>query len=73
MNTDAFIAAQLARPIVLNVITTYADGTTKSHGVRSMGAAENYATGERRKIGRKLIDRETGESVQVVSVEISNV
>lgn len=64
------ISAQLAKPITHNVVTTFADGSTRIHGARSEGAAENYATGERRKIGRALLSRETGETVQVVSVDI---
>jgi hypothetical protein len=39
--------------------------------VRSFGAAVNYATGERRKIGRELIDRMSGNKVRVVAVEVS--
>lgn len=73
MNALSLIAANLAQPITLNVVTAYADGTTKVHGVRNMGAAENYAIGERRKIGRELVDRETGATVRVVSVAIVNV
>lgn len=52
------------------VVTTYADGQTKALDVGSMAAGETHAFGERRKIGRNLIDRMTGQTVRVVSVEI---
>lgn len=64
------IKAQLAKPITHNVVTRFADGTERAYGARSMGAAENYAIGERRKIGRDLISRETGDTVRVVAVDI---
>jgi hypothetical protein len=65
------ITATLAMPITHSVVTTYADGAIRTHGTRNAAAAENYAVGERRKIGRDLISRETGEKVCVVSVEIA--
>lgn len=61
--TEQFLAAQLARPLTHRVTTTFADGRTICHDVRSLGAAENYATGERRKIGRCLLSRDTGGTV----------
>lgn len=64
------IAAAHAAPMTHCVLTTYADGTAKRHETRSHGSAENWAIGERRKIGRDLINRETGATVRVVSVEI---
>lgn len=64
------IAAHMAMLMVARVVTTYADGSSKHHDVRSLGAAENWAIGELRKIGRDLINRETGKPVRVVSVEI---
>lgn len=70
MDIEAFMQAQLARPITHRVVTHYADGATKSLDVRSAGQAENFAIGERRKIGRNLISRETGETVRVVKIEI---
>ncbi len=70
MNTHAFIAAQLAKPITHNVVTLFLDGTKRIHGTRSAGAAENYAIGERRKIGRDLINRETNATVHVLAVTI---
>ena len=64
------IARELAKPITHEVRTVYSDGDIRAHGTRSAVTAENYAIGERRKIGRKLIDRDTGQTVTVVSVLI---
>jgi hypothetical protein len=66
----ALIAAQLAKPITHTVITTYADGSTKEHQARGEREAANWATGERRLIGARLIDRATGEARLRVSVEV---
>ena len=71
MNIEAFLAEQLARPLTHRVVTTYADGNTKSHDARGADQAENWAVGERRKIGRDLTDRATGSTVRVVSVEVA--
>lgn len=68
--THPLIAASLASPKTHAVLTAYADGTVKRHETRSLAAAENWAVGERRKIGRDLIDRATNRTVRVVSVEI---
>jgi hypothetical protein len=65
------ITAALAMPITHSVVTTYADGAIRTHGARSVAAAENYALGERRKIGCDLINRGTGATVRVVSVEVT--
>lgn len=68
---ESLIAANLAKPITHHVVTTYSDGETLTHPVRSEGAAENWAIGERRKIGRNLIRRGfPNRRVRVVSVEI---
>ena len=64
------IASALAQPMTHVVITTYADGLVKRHETRGINSAENYAIGERRKIGRDLISRETGNHVRVASVEV---
>jgi len=71
MNVDAFLQAQLARPLTHRVTTLYTSGTAKTHDTRSLAQAENFAIGERRKIGRELIDRTTGSTVQVLRVLIS--
>lgn len=64
------IAAAFAQPMTHVVITTYADGLVKRHETRSIDAAENFAIGERRKIGRDMISRDTGARVRVASVEV---
>lgn len=64
------IASALAAPATHVVVTRYACGKERRHDVRSRAAGDNYATGERRKIGRDLIERATGETVRVVSVSI---
>ena len=73
MNALDLIAAKLAQPMTHIVVTAYADGTVKRHGARSVGAANNWAIGERRKIGRDLISRETGKPVRVVSVDVTEI
>lgn len=66
---DLIAAAQAARKTHV-VISTYADGTTHRFEASSAEAANNYAKGESRKIGRDLVDRETGATVRVVAVEV---
>ena len=66
----AIVAAMLARPMTHEVVTIFADGNTRSFPVRSLGQAENYAISERRKVGRDLINRDTGATVRVTAVEI---
>lgn len=70
MTALELIAAARARPITHHVVSTYACGKVETHEVRSMGAAENYATMVRRQIGRDLIERDTGKTVRRISVEI---
>jgi len=66
----ALIAARLAAKKNFKVLTTYADGAMKTHETETMGQAENWAIGERRKVGRDLVDRLTGKTVRVVRVSI---
>lgn len=70
MNAMDRINAALAAPKTHVVITGYACGKTKRHETRSEATAENWAIGERRKIGRDLIDRDTGNTVRVTTVTI---
>ena len=70
MNVHDLIASKLAAPLTHRVSTVYASGAVKTHDARGAAQAENWAIGERRKIGRELIDRMTGEKVSVVSVTI---
>lgn len=64
------IAARLAAPKKFEVVTLFADGTARSYKTETRGQADNYAHGERRKIGRVLINRDTGASVEVVDVYV---
>lgn len=68
--TAALINAAAAMPKTHAVVTLYADGSTRRHETRSLATAENWATGERRKIGRTLINRATGKAVEVVGVTV---
>lgn len=71
MDTEAFIAAQLAKPITHKVVTTYADGRVREFGTRSLAQAENHSVLDRRNIGRVLKVRgEPGKTVMIVSVEV---
>ncbi len=67
---NEFLAAVSALPKTHAVVTTYACGKVRRFETRNLASAETHATGERRKIGRDLINRETGGKVRVVSVEI---
>jgi len=64
------IQALLARPKNFRVSTHYADGRVKNHDVHSFGQAQNWAAGERRRVGRDLVDRVTGKVSRVVDVAI---
>jgi hypothetical protein len=68
--THPLIAAALAAPKTHRVLVQYAAGNVRHHDTRSHDSAETYADGERRKIGRKLVDRVSGETVTVVSVDV---
>ena len=68
--TIQLIEAALAAPKTHVAVTLYADGSVKRHETRSLATAENYATGERRKVGRSLINRDTGKPVEVVGVTV---
>jgi hypothetical protein len=67
---EALIARKLAEPKRWRVVTAYADGRIKNHDTAVIGQAENWAIGERRKIGKKMIDRENGQTVEVIEVRI---
>lgn len=68
--THPLIAAALAAPKTHKVVTLFADGRAREFETRSLASAETYAVGERRKVGRDLIDRETGKTVRVVHVAV---
>jgi len=67
------IAAARSAPLTHRVTTILAGGAERTHDTRSLDTAENYAFGERRKIGRDLIDRSTGKTVRVVEVAVSEI
>lgn len=64
------IAAALAAPKTHKVVTTFADGHTREFATRNAASAEMHAVLDRRKIGRDLIDRPTGKTVRIVSVDV---
>lgn len=67
-DSHPLIAAALAAPKTHECVTLYAGGEEKVFQTRSEASAETYAIGERAKMGRDLIRRETGETVRVVGV-----
>jgi hypothetical protein len=70
---ESRLSALAAQPSEWRVTTTYADGSSTTRDVHSEAAGKNYAVGESRKIGKKLIDRATGATVQVVSVNVARI
>lgn len=70
MNALDLIAAAAAAPKTHKVVTNYADGSVYEHLTRSAKTAENWAYGERFKIGKNLIDRMSGKPVKVLIVDI---
>jgi hypothetical protein len=69
--THPLIAKALAAPKTHKAVTLYEDGSAKEHLTASLAQAKNWAIGERRKIGRDLIDRATGKTVRVVDVYVA--
>lgn len=57
-------------PKKFRVVTTYESGVVKTMDVATQGQADGHALMQRRKVGKDLIDRVTGEKVKVVSVTI---
>lgn len=68
--TQALLNRALAAPKTHAVITRFANGDERYHETRSLAAAETHAIGERRKIGRDLLERGTNRPVRVTEVEI---
>jgi len=66
----AIIARMQSMPKAYAVVTRFADGAERRHETATEGQARNYAVGESRKIGRDLINRETGGPVRVIAVDI---
>ncbi len=68
------INAALAMPHTHAVVTTFADGSTRHFTTRSAASAETHAAFvERPKIGKTLINRDTGATVRIVSVTIETI
>lgn len=65
-----FIEARLAAPKRFRTTTTYRNGDIRHHDTETLAQAENWADGERRKIGKKVINRDTRETTFVVSVTV---
>ncbi len=71
MNIDTFLNNLVAQPSTHKVITHFVDGSRREFdNAKSEKSANNYANMERRKIGRKLISRETGKIVVIKAVTI---
>lgn len=68
--THPLILAALAMPATHVVLTRYESGHVRRHETRNAASAENFATGERRRIGRELISRENGATVRIVAVDV---
>lgn len=72
--THPLIVAALAMPKTHKVVMTYADGSKRVHETRNAASAETHASFVARPmVGRDLIERETGRTVRVVSVEIMKI
>lgn len=71
MDIRTKLEALAAVPRGWRVTSLYADGSVRTHDSHSLAGAKNFAIGERRKIGRELIDRASGKTVRLVEVTIS--
>ncbi len=67
----ALLARRLAAPRRFEVVTLFADGTSRHFETETRGQAENYAVGEKRKVGKALKNRDTGAEVRVVDVYVA--
>lgn len=75
MTTMDRLNAALAKPITHVVLTKFDTGMVKRHETRCAQSAENFAIGERRKIGKTLIQRDpvtllAAGDATVLSVEV---
>jgi hypothetical protein len=73
MDAEGLIARALAMPHTHEIVWAYADGRSERFTTRNRASAENFADGRRAKLNRDLIDRETGETVRIVSVEVREI
>lgn len=67
----ALLARRLSAPKQFEVVTLFADGTSRSFETETRAQAENYAVGEKRKVGRDLLNRMTGATVRVTDVYVA--
>lgn len=67
---NARLEALMAAPKPWVVVIAYTSGASREIPCLSEAAANNCADRERRKLGRDLIDRISGEIVRVASVKI---
>lgn len=70
MDAMEIIRRVQALPKTHRVVVTYECGKMRTHDTHSAASAENYANHERHKIGRDLINRDTGAIVRVISVDV---
>lgn len=71
MNAMELIAKMQAMPKAFEVVTLFADGTSRSYQTATRGQADNYAVGEKRKIGRTLLNRDTCATIIVTDVYVA--
>lgn len=73
MDMTARLEALAAGPKPWVVTTTFADGRVRTLRQPFEKSARNFAERESRNIGRDLINRDTGETVRIVSVVVEYV
>lgn len=71
LNSTLALLDRLAKgPKPFAVVYRYADGNERCVPCHSRAAAESHLEGNKRRIGRDLISRETGKTVRIVSLTI---
>jgi hypothetical protein len=70
MNAMDLINAALEAPKTHRMVATYACGKIYTFETRSNASAQSHAEMWRRKINRNLIDRDSGKTVRLVSVDV---
>jgi len=72
MSIESRLEAIVAAPKPWLVRTVYVDGNVREFRAPREGMARNHAAMLSRKIGRELIDRETGAVVRVAAVTVEH-
>ncbi len=67
---EEIIATRSSAPKAFRAVTTYDNGTERMHETETESQAQNWAIGERQKIGIPFVDRDSGEPVMRVSVTV---